>query len=75
MSEIIFDEETILEASRQAAGLSDFGPEHFRDGLRKLIATYDRAGFHERGRKRNHRRRVLVLSTRRRSLAARVLAR
>ena len=58
MSDVIFDEEAILAEARQAAELSDFGPDDFRAGLRRLIETYDRNPFTEKGRRRNRRRLV-----------------
>ncbi len=64
MSPVRFDVEEILEESRKAAGLDDFGLDDFRAGLAQLAATYDTGGFNERGRKRNRRRLVDLLATR-----------
>jgi hypothetical protein len=64
MSDVSFDEEQLLEEARRAAGLSDFGPEDFRAGLRVLIETYDKNPLTEKGRRRRRRRLVHLLSTR-----------
>ena len=49
MAAMEFSEESVLEAARQATGLSDFGDDGFREGLRVLLETYrDTAGFDER---------------------------
>ena len=64
MSDISFDVGEILEESRKAAGLEDFGPGDIRPGLEALAATYETGGFNERGRKRNRRRLVQLLVTR-----------
>lgn len=65
MSEFDFSEEAVCEAARRATGLSDFGEDGFREGLRVLLETFnDTAGFTEKGRKRNHRRVVSLLATR-----------
>lgn len=71
MAEFPFDEESVLEAAQQATGLSDFAGESFREGLRVLLETYEKtADFNEKGRKRNWRRLVQLLSTRLRVQAA-----
>jgi hypothetical protein len=71
MSEFEFSEESVLQAAREATGLSDFGDEGFREGLRVLLDTYrDTAHFDERGVKRNWRRVVGLLATRLRVEAA-----
>ncbi len=60
-----FDEASILEEGRQSTGLSDFGDEGFREGLRVLLQTYgETAGFTEKGVKRNRRRVVQLLQNR-----------
>ena len=59
-----FDVEELIEESRKAAGLDDFGSDDFRPGLEALAATYDCGGFNERGRKRYRRRLVDLLATR-----------
>lgn len=64
MSDVTFDVQEMLEESRKAVGLDDFGPDDFRPGLEMLAATYDRGGFNERGRKRNRRRLADLLATR-----------
>ena len=64
MSEVVFDEEAILEEARQKTGLSAFGPDDFREGLRVLIETYDKNPFTEKGRKKSRRRLVQLLETR-----------
>jgi len=58
------DEAALTTLATEATGLSDFGAEDFRPGLRALIETYEQNAFDERGRKRNHRRLVGLLSTR-----------
>lgn len=60
-----FDEAEVLEAARKATGLTDFGGEGFREGLRVLLETYEKtANFNEKGRKRNYRRVVSLLVNR-----------
>jgi hypothetical protein len=71
VAEFEFTEESVLEAARQATGLSDFGDSAFREGLRVLLRTFDEtARFNEKGCKRNHRRIVSLLATRLRVEAA-----
>ena len=71
MSEIEFREDLALAEAREATGLSDFGDEGFREGLRVLLETYRKtARFNEKGRRRNWRRVVQLLSTRLRVQAA-----
>jgi len=44
-------EDRLLEAAKTKAGLSDFGPDHFRAGLDQLLASLDReAGLTTLGR-------------------------
>jgi len=63
--EVEFSEAAVLEAARQAAGLSDFGDEGFREGLRVLLRTYEEtANFSPKGRVRNQRRVVQLLANR-----------
>jgi hypothetical protein len=70
-SAVEFSEESVLEEARQTAGLSHFGNDGFREGLRVLLETYDNtAGFNEKGRRRNRRRVVQLLATRLRIEAA-----
>jgi len=64
MSTTTFDLDEILDESRKATGLDDFGSSPFLPGLEQLIATYDSGVFNERGRKRNRRRLVQLLATR-----------
>ena len=65
VSEVEFSEEGVLAAAREQTGLSDFGDEGFREGLRVLLETYaTTARFSERGRRRNHRRVVQLLANR-----------
>jgi hypothetical protein len=56
--------ELMNEAIEAAEGPSDFGSEGFRAGLDALCATYDGNGWTEKGRKRNRRRLVGLLTTR-----------
>lgn len=58
------DEEELIESARQTTGLSDFGNDRFRPGLRALIETYEGNGFDERGRRRNRRRLLGLLTAR-----------
>lgn len=57
-----FGIDALLAEARAATGLSNFGADDFREPLRMLCQAYDQAPFDERGRKRN-RRRVLQLLT------------
>jgi hypothetical protein len=54
----------LAEASAAAGGLSDFGDDSFRAGLRALTETYRRSAFSEKGSRRNRRRLVGLLATR-----------
>ncbi len=56
--------DALLEEARQLTGLGYFGSDDFRDGLAALVATYNAAPLNDRGRRRNHRRLVELLSTR-----------
>ncbi len=58
------DEAELIAAAKQATGLENFGGEDFRPGLRALIETYQGYAFSEKGRKRNRRRLISLLSTR-----------
>jgi hypothetical protein len=60
----------LLEEARARTGLADFGDERFREGLRVLLETYERAGLSPGGRKRTRRRLVQLLATRLRIEAA-----
>ncbi len=65
MSEIRIDENELFEEARRATGgLADFGPDDFREGLRVLIETIEKAPFNEKGRRRNRGRMVQHLATR-----------
>jgi len=57
-------EESVLAEARAATGLEDFGDESFHGGLRALLRTYAENPFSEKGRRRNRRRVVTLLSTR-----------
>jgi hypothetical protein len=72
MSEFVFSEEVVLEKARESTGLTDFGGDDFRAGLRALLETYESAtaGLNEKGRKLNWRRVVQLLETRLRVQAA-----
>ncbi len=58
------DEDELIANAIAATGLSDFGGDGFRSGLRALIETYEVNGFDARGRKRNRRRLLGLLTTR-----------
>jgi len=46
----LFDENSLLDAARQRAGLSDFGDDHFLIGLRVLLRSLEEeAALHEGG--------------------------
>jgi len=70
MGDVTFDIDEIVDESRKAAGLDDFGPQDFRPGLEALVATYGGGRFNERGRVRSRRRLVQLLTTRLRMQAA-----
>ena len=63
-AEPCFDEESVLEDARRATGLSDFGSDDFREGLRVLLRTYAEGPLTERGRRSSRRRVVGLLATR-----------
>ncbi|MBK7952287.1 MAG: sulfotransferase [Deltaproteobacteria bacterium] len=58
------DEAELIAEAVAATGLDDFGGEDFRPGLRALIETYEGHAFDERGRRRNRRRLLGLLTTR-----------
>jgi hypothetical protein len=63
--EIPLTEEDLLARAREATGLSDFGDDGFREGLRVLLATYTTtARLTLQGRKSTRRRLVELLSNR-----------
>lgn len=61
---IELSEEALLAEARQQTGLTDFGPPDFREGLRVLLETYERAGLTAKGRKRTRRRLLQLLVNR-----------
>jgi hypothetical protein len=61
---IDLSEASLLDEARQQTGLSDFGDDRFREGLRILLETYERAGLTEKGRKAARRRVSRLLQTR-----------
>ena len=63
-SEVRFEAEGVLEDARQVAGLSDFGPDDFREALEILLRTYDENPLTKKGRKKARRRVVGLLATR-----------
>lgn len=63
-------EEALLAEARERTGLSDFGDERFREGLRVLLETYERAGLSSSGSKRTRGRLLQLLQTRLRIEAA-----
>ncbi len=70
MAGAAFELDEILDESRRAAGLDDFGGPDFRPGLEALAATYGGGRFNGRGRARARRRLVQLLTTRLRMQAA-----
>jgi hypothetical protein len=64
VSEVRFDEDELLAEAREATGLSDFGGEDFRPGLRALIEIVRENPFTEKGRAQHRARLVMLLSTR-----------
>lgn len=63
-SDVRFDQDELLEEAQKAAGLEDFGPDDFREGLGVLIETIERNPFSEKGRRRNRQRLLQLLGTR-----------
>jgi hypothetical protein len=58
-------EEDLLARAREATGLTDFGEDGFRDGLRALVAMYTTtARMTPQGRKSTRRRLIELLSNR-----------
>lgn len=71
MSEVSFDVDALLnDAVESAGGLTDFGPDAFREPLEVLAQTYDRNPWTEKGRRGNRRRLVGLLATRLKMQAA-----
>lgn len=64
MSAVRFAASELCEEACAEAGLHDFGPEDFREGLDALCETYDANPFHEAGRVRNRRQVLRWLVTR-----------
>jgi hypothetical protein len=63
--DILLAEEDLLARAREATGLSDFGDDGFREGLRALLAMYTTtAQLTPQGRKSTRRRLVELLSNR-----------
>jgi hypothetical protein len=67
---VTFVPEELLAEARAAAKLDDFGADDFLLGLRALCATYEAPAWSEKGRTRNRRRLVSLLTTRLRVEAA-----
>jgi len=57
-------EESLIAAARKRTGLTDFGDESFREGLRVLLETYQRAGLRAGGRKVTRGRLIQLLCNR-----------
>jgi hypothetical protein len=64
VSAVTFVESELLAEARAAAKLEDFGGEDFLPGLRALCRTYEAPAWSEKGRTRNRRRLVGLLTTR-----------
>ena len=58
------NEDELLEKARQATGLSDFGTDHYRPGLRALIELTEKNPFTEKGIAQHRGRLVNLLATR-----------
>jgi hypothetical protein len=58
------DEDELIASAVAETGLADFGGDDFRPGLRALVETYEGNAFDERGRHRNRRRLLGLLTTR-----------
>jgi hypothetical protein len=58
------NEDELLEEARQATGLSDFGDDAFRPGLRALIEMTEKNPFTEKGLGQHRGRLLMLLSTR-----------
>jgi hypothetical protein len=65
-AELVLDlsEESLIAAARERTGLTEFGDEGFREGLRVLLETYQRAGLRPGGRKVTRRRLIQLLCNR-----------
>ena len=64
MSGVRFDASELCGEACAEAGLEDFGPQDFREGLLALCETYDANPFHETGRVRNRKQVLRWLVTR-----------
>jgi hypothetical protein len=64
VSAVTFVESELLAEARAAAKLEDFGGEDFLPGLSALCGTYEAPAWSEKGRTRNRRRLVGLLTTR-----------
>jgi hypothetical protein len=63
-SAVTFAPDELLAEARAAARLDDFGGDDFLAGLRALCAAYELPAWSEKGRTRNRRRLVNLLTTR-----------
>jgi len=59
-----FDERSLLDEAQRATGLSDFGSDDFRDGLRALVGIAAQNPMTEKGRAQHRGRLIQLLSTR-----------
>ncbi len=57
-------EESLIAAARESTGLTDFGDESFREGLRVLLETYQSVGLRPGGRKVTRGRLIQLLCNR-----------
>lgn len=64
MSTVEFNAEAMIEEAKSQTGFDDFGELAFREGLEKLIETYDTHIKDEAGRQRSRDRVVMLLATR-----------
>ena len=70
MSGLDFSVEGVLAEARAQAELEDLGEFWFKDGLAKLLETYETNAFNEKRQKRNRSRMVGAVATRLRAQAA-----
>jgi hypothetical protein len=63
-SHLDLSEESLIAAARRRTGLTDFGDESFRDGLRVLVETYQSVGLRPGGRKLTRGRLIQLLCNR-----------
>jgi hypothetical protein len=64
MSAVEFNAEAMIEEARAQTGFDDFGELPFREGLDKLVETYDTHIRDDAGRQRCRERLVMLLATR-----------